>query len=120
MSQVQTRSCTQSCEEHTLEEAESWNGWLILLLHCSSQSNLQAISDEVEGPPCKKACHTNESQYERVLQEHNLIITVIETTIVPAGKFKKGNKKGQKQPDKCTEKNLSAFEFSISLGTTFQ
>ena len=55
-----------------------------------------------------------------MLQDHHLIITVIETTITPAGKFKKGSNKGQNQPDKLTEKNLSAFEFSIGLGTTFQ
>ena len=40
--------------------------------------------------------------------------------ITPASKFKKGGRKGQNRPDKHTERSLSAFEFSISLDTTFQ
>ena len=92
----------------------------IFLLHCGSQRDLHATLDEVEGPPSKRARHTDDSRYRRALQDNNLIITVIETTVVPAGKFKKGSKKGQKRPDRRTEKNLSAFEFSISLETTFQ
>ena len=46
----------------------------------------------------------------RALQDNNLIIAVIETTTMPAGKFKKVRKKGQDQPDKYTE-NPSAFKF---------
>ena len=95
MSQVRARSRMRSREERVLEEAESSNGWSIFLLHRGSQSDLQAISDEGEGPPRKKVHHTDESRYERVLQDHNLIITVIETTTTPAEEFKKGSSKGQ-------------------------
>ena len=43
MSQVRTRSRSQSREERVLEEAESSNGWSIFLLHRGSQGDLQAI-----------------------------------------------------------------------------
>ena len=78
------------------------------------------MPDEDGGPPQKKAHLTDENQYKRVLQDYSLIITVIEATITSAGRFKKGSKKGQNHPDKHTEKNLGAFEFSICLDTTFQ
>ena len=95
MFQVRTWSCTWSCEERMLEEAELSKGWSIFLLHCGSQSDLHAISDEFGGPPCEKACHTDESQCERALQDHSIIITVIETTTTPAGKLMKDSTKGQ-------------------------
>ena len=56
---------------------------------------IKLISDEGEGPPRKKARHTDESRYERALQDHSFVITVIENTTTPAGKFKKGSRKGQ-------------------------
>ena len=47
---------------------------------------------------------------EKALQDFSLIITDIEATTTPAGKIKKGSKKGQSRPDKRTEKDLSALK----------
>ena len=39
--------------------------------------------------------HTDESRYTRVLEDYDIIITLIETTIMPSRRFRKGSRKGQ-------------------------
>ena len=54
--------------------------------------------------------HRKRRVLEKALQGFSLIILDIEATTTPAGKFKKGSKKGQNRSNKRTEKDLSALK----------
>ena len=74
-----------------------WGGWILeWLVHSLASLRLpKRLTSNIRWRWRSSTQKGVSYRYESALQDHNLIGTVIDTTRIPVGKFKKGGKKGQ-------------------------